>query len=137
MRVKLCGRCPYTPYDLADHYDPLAALHACAKCDNEQGVPNAHDLRETQRRRKCSTSLSKSGLAQPSVAPFAPESLASSATIRGKLPSVQGSALITSSPAGKATADGYGDFAQPDGGRGDNHLEAPCRPVCRNKESAY
>ena len=137
MRVKLCGRCPYTPYDLADHYDPLAALHACAKCDHEQGVPNEHDLRETQRRRKCSTSLSKKSLAQPSVAPFAPESLASSVTIRGELPSVQGSALITSIPASKATADGYGDFARPDGGRGDHDLEAACRPVCRKKESAY
>jgi hypothetical protein len=34
MRVKLCARCPYTPRDLASHYDPDAALHACAKCDD-------------------------------------------------------------------------------------------------------
>jgi hypothetical protein len=47
MRVKLCATCPYTPRDLADHYDPAAALHLCATCDVECG------LRETQRRRTC------------------------------------------------------------------------------------
>ena len=33
MQVKLCARCPYTPDDLATHYEPKAALHLCAKCD--------------------------------------------------------------------------------------------------------
>ena len=38
MRVKVCSRCPYTPRDLADHYDPDGILHACAKCDGEHGA---------------------------------------------------------------------------------------------------
>jgi hypothetical protein len=38
MRVKLCARCPYTPRELAGHYDPEATLHVCAKCDGEQEV---------------------------------------------------------------------------------------------------
>src|SRR5712675_807251 len=36
MQVKLCARCPYTPDDLATHYEPKAALHLCAKCDSEE-----------------------------------------------------------------------------------------------------
>jgi hypothetical protein len=55
MRVKLCAWCPYTPRDLAGHYDPDAALHACAKCDEEQEVPTGHYPREAQRSRKCAT----------------------------------------------------------------------------------
>jgi hypothetical protein len=132
MRVKLCGRCPYTPRDLADHYDPLAALYACAKCDREQAMLNEHDLRETLRRQKCSPSLNTSGPARPSVAPFATESLASSVTTHGELRSVQGSASTTSRSARSATANGYGDCALRD-----DRLEVPCRPPCRNKEAAY
>jgi hypothetical protein len=136
MRVKLCGRCPYTPRDLADHYDPLAALYACAKCDREQAMPDKHDLRETQRRQKCSTSLRTSGPTLPSVAPFATESSASFVTIRGEPLSVQGSALISSSAARKKTASGYGDFARRDNSRGNDQLQAASRFVCRNKVSA-
>jgi hypothetical protein len=114
MRVKLCARCPYTPQDLANHYDPEAALHACAKCDGEQRMLDQRDLGETDRRRKCSTTLSTSGKTQWNVAPFATESSASSATIPVESPSVQSGASITSRPAGRATADGYGDFELPD-----------------------
>jgi DNA-binding NarL/FixJ family response regulator len=35
MRVKLCEKCPYTPVDLADHYEANAALHLCARCDSD------------------------------------------------------------------------------------------------------
>ena len=38
MRVKLCARCPYTPRDLAGHYDPEGVLHVCATCDGKQEV---------------------------------------------------------------------------------------------------
>jgi hypothetical protein len=55
MRVKLCASCPYTPRDLAGHYDPNAALHACAKCDGERRVPTGHYPREAQRSGKCAT----------------------------------------------------------------------------------
>lgn len=42
MKVTLCTRCPYGPRDLADHYDPEAALHVCAKCDGEQRMLTNH-----------------------------------------------------------------------------------------------
>jgi hypothetical protein len=77
MRVKLCARCPYTPHDLAGHYDPEAAMHACATCDGEQRMRDQHDLCATQRRRKCATTLGDTpGTTQWNVAPFAAESLA-------------------------------------------------------------
>jgi hypothetical protein len=65
MRVKLCARCPYTPRDLAHHYDPEAALYACATCDNGQ------DLCEIRWRGTCSTEIETSSNAESSVAPFA------------------------------------------------------------------
>jgi len=99
---------------LADHYDPEAALHACAKCDGEQRMLDQRDLGETNRRRKCSTTLFRSGKTRWNVAPFAKESSASSGTIAVESPSVQSGASITSRPAGRATADGCGDFERPD-----------------------
>ncbi len=113
MRVKLCGRCPYTPRDLAGHYDPEAALHACAKCDGEQAGPTQHYPRKAYRRRACSTVPNIFGMAQRSVAPSVTESLVSSGTTHGELPSVQRSALIASRPANRTTADGYADFKLP------------------------
>jgi hypothetical protein len=109
MRVKLCARCPYTPCDLAGHYDPEAALHACAQCDGEQQY-----LGETRRRRKCPTTQFTTGTTQWNVARFVTESSASSGTIPAESPSVQSGASITSRPAGRATADGYGGFEPPD-----------------------
>src|SRR5260370_5264658 len=47
MRVKLCARCPYTQEDLIGHYDPKAALHACAKCDGSQGVVTNKNARRS------------------------------------------------------------------------------------------
>ena len=114
MRVKLCARCPYTPQDLAGHYDPEAALHACAKCDVEQGKLTNHYPREAHRRRQCATILNIFGMPQPSAAPSVTESLVSSDTTPGELRSVQGSAPIASRPARMATADGCADFKLPD-----------------------
>jgi hypothetical protein len=114
MRVKLCKRCPYTPRDLAGHYDPEAALHACAKCDGEQGAPTQHYPRKAYRRRICSTAPNILGMTQRSVAPSATESLASSGTTPGGRPSVQRSALIASSSGSRTTADGYAAFMPPD-----------------------
>jgi len=51
MRVKLCSRCPYAPRDLADHYDPDAALYSCARCDSELEVLNPSGACEARRRR--------------------------------------------------------------------------------------
>ena len=75
MRVKLCARCPYAPRDLADHYDPEATLHLCARCDVE------YDLLKTQRGRTCpSTTIITPGITGTTelrAAPFATESSAS------------------------------------------------------------
>ena len=114
MKVKLCARCPYTPQDLAGHFDPEAALHACAKCDGEQGVVTKHYPREAERRRKCSTVPNIFGTAQLSAARSVTESLVLSGTTPGELPSVQRSALIASRPARRATTDGYADLNPPD-----------------------
>src|ERR1700704_3369013 len=114
MRVKLCARCPYTPRDLAAHYDPEAALHVCAKCDSEQGMFTNHYPHEAYRRRKCATVPNIFGTTQRSDAPSVKENLVSSGTTPGELPSVQRSAPIASRPARRATADGYGDFKPPD-----------------------
>ncbi len=113
MRVKLCARCPYTPRDLTGHYDPEAALHVCAKCDGEHGGSTQHYPRKAYRRRACSTAPNIFGMAQRSVAPSVTESLVSSGTTPGELPSVQRSAPIASRPASRTTADGYADFKPP------------------------
>ena len=136
MRVKLCARCPYAPRDLAGHYDPEAALHVCAKCDSEQGVTTNHYPRETYRRRKCATIPNIFGTTQRSAAPSATESLVSSGTTPGELPSVQRNALIASRPARRATADGYADFEPPDHSCSENHAEIARRSEFRNKEAA-
>jgi hypothetical protein len=114
MRVKLCARCPYTPQDLTGHFDPEAALHVCAKCGGEQGMPIAHYPRKAHRRRKCSTVPNIFGMAQRSVAPSVTESLVSSGTTPGRLPFVQKGASIASSPERRPTADGYSVFKLPD-----------------------
>ncbi len=137
MRVKLCARCPYRPQDLADHYDPEAALHACATCDSEQRMLDQHHPGETHRRRKCTTTPITTGTAQRNVAPFVTENLASSVTIPGEPPYVQSGALVTSRLAGRTTADGYGDFAPPDDSRKGHHEAISRRSVFRNKEQAH
>jgi hypothetical protein len=97
---------------LTGHYDPEAALHVCAKCDGEQGMITNDYPREAHRRRTCATDPNIFGMAQQSAAPSVTESLVSSGTTPGELPSVQRSALIASRPARRATADGY--FKLPD-----------------------
>jgi hypothetical protein len=62
MRVKLCSRCPYTPRDLAGHYDPDGVLHACAKCDGYEASTN-HYPREAQRRGSALTASRSAGRA--------------------------------------------------------------------------
>ena len=124
MRVKLCARCPYTPRDLTGHYDPEAALHACAKCDGEQGLPARHFPRQVYRRQKCSIMPNITGTAQRSVARSATENSVSSGTTAGEPPSVQGSVLIASRPVRTAIADGYAGFKPPDE-RLRNHEEKP------------
>jgi len=101
------------PRDLADHSDPETAIHACAKYDGEQGILTKHYLRKARRRRKCATVPNIFGMAQRSAALSVTESLVSSGTTPGELPSVQRSALLASRPARRATADGYAGFKLP------------------------
>ena len=109
MRVKLCARCPYTPRDLAHHYDPEAGLYACLKCDHEQ------DLCEIRWRRTCSTEIETSSAAESSVAPFARESLDSFAITAHEPRCAPKNVSTTSRPDGMPTPDGCGAFARPEG----------------------
>ena len=136
MRVKLCARCPYTPRDLAGHYDPEAALHACAKCDGEQGASTQHYPRKAYRRRTCSTAPNIFAMAQRSAAPSVTESLVLSGTTPGELRSVQRNAPIDSRPARRATADGYVDLRPPNQSCSENHAEISRRSEFRNKVAA-
>lgn len=133
MQVKLCARCPYTPRDLADHYDPDAALHLCASCDVE------YNLCELLRRRTCQTrtinATSNTGTTAVHVAPFARESSASFAIIAAAPPSVQENASSVSSSVGCTTPAGYGDFELPEDGRRDQ-ARSPWRSRFSDKEPA-
>jgi hypothetical protein len=112
VQVKLCARCPYSPRDLADHYDIDAALHLCAACDAD------FDLSRTLRRRTCRTTTinatGSTGRTEAHAARFATESSASFATIAVALPCVRSGASSVSSSAGRPTAAGYGDFKLPE-----------------------
>jgi len=114
MRVKVCSRCPYTPRDLAGYYDPDGILHLCAKCDGKQGASTNHHPRKIHRSQQCETFPNIPGTAQPSVAQFATEDLASYGTTPGEPPSAQRSALTASRHARRETANGYIDFTPPD-----------------------
>jgi hypothetical protein len=134
MRVKLCSRCPYTPRDLAGHYDPEGVLYACAKCDGQDASAN-HYPRKAYRRQKCTTDPNISGTVQPGVAQSVTESLASSGTTPGELLFVPRGALTASRHARTATADGYVDFTPPDNGCGENHAAISRRSGFRSKEA--
>ena len=136
MRVKLCARWPYTPRDLAGHYDPEGALHVCAKCDGQQEASTNHYPRKTRRRQKCATVPNILGTAQPSIARSVTESLASSGTAPGEPPSVQRSALTASRPVKRATAVGYVDFKPPDKGCSEHHAAFSRSSGFRTKEAA-
>lgn len=86
MQVKLCARCPYSPRDLADHYDSDAALHLCVTCDVEGPFKNS-------RRRTCRTrtiyATAKTARIELRAAPFAAESSVSFAIIAAAPPSAQ------------------------------------------------
>jgi hypothetical protein len=129
MRVKLCSRCPYTPRDLAGHYDPQGDLHVCATCDAEQGANTNYRPHKTPRRQQCVTALNFPGTAQPCVARSATDNLASSGTIRAEPPSVQRSALSTSRHVCETTAAGY---TPPDNGRRDNRVASRCGDADRH-----
>jgi hypothetical protein len=113
MRVELCSRCPYAPRELADHYDPEGVVHVWAKSYGQKASANRYPRRDP-RRQQCATVPNILGTAQPSVARSVTESLVSSGTTAGELPSVQKNARTASRHARRVTADGYVDFKLPD-----------------------
>jgi hypothetical protein len=127
MRVKLCSRCPYTPRDLAGHYDPEGVLHACATCDGRHNEASA-DRSPRKRRQKCRIVSNILPTAQPSVARSVTENLALSGTTPGAPHFAPGNALLSSGPVGKPTRNGYTDFeTPPDNGCGGEHHAAISR----------
>ena len=64
MRVKLCSRCPYAPRDLADHYDPDAALLCMCEVRQRIGGPQPEwpmrGQEETDNAQQVSTSPARS-----------------------------------------------------------------------------
>jgi hypothetical protein len=137
MRVKLCALCPYTPRDLAGHYDPEGPLHLCAKCDGEQQVSTHHYPRKTRTRQNFATVLHIPGTAQPSVARSVTERLASSGTTSGDPPSVQKSAPTASRPVKRTTEDGYVCFKRrPDDACNEHHTASSQSSGFRSKEVA-
>jgi hypothetical protein len=136
MRVKLCARCPYTPRDLAGHYDPDGVLHVCAKCDGEQEASTNHYPRKAHRRHNCATVLNIHATARASVARSATDSLTSSGTTPGEAPAVQGSALTAPRPVKRATKDGYVGFKRPDNARSERHAAISQSSGFRIKEVA-
>jgi hypothetical protein len=119
MRVELCSVCPYTPRDLARHYDPKAVLHVCAKCDEESRVNANYHPRKIHRRQQCETPANIPGTARLSGARSATENLASYNTTLGEPRSVRRNALIASGYAGTVTAYGCVDFTPSDSDRGE------------------
>ena len=73
MRVKLCARCPYSPRDLADHYDAASALHLCERCDREPVITKI--CRKAHGREQCAIAPNALSTAQRSAAPSVAESL--------------------------------------------------------------
>jgi hypothetical protein len=136
MRVKLCSRCPYTPRDLAGHYDPEGIIHVCAKCDREREPSTNHYPRNVHRRQKCATVPNIPGTEQPSVARSATESLASYGTTAAEPPSVQRNALTASRHARKVIADGCVGFTPPDNGSGKTPAAISRSSEFRSKEPA-
>ena len=136
MRVKLCTRCPYTPRDLEDHYDPEATAHACARCDGEQDKVKLYYPLETSRRRKCSIVPKIFSIPQRSAARCVAGSSVSSGTIPGDRTSVRRSALIASTFVGRPTGDGCGSFKPAETASKENLAEISSGSGLGEKEAA-
>jgi hypothetical protein len=88
------------------------------------------------RRKECATDFNVSPTAQPSVAPFATESLALSGTTPGEPLSVQRNAPIDSRPVERTIAGSCLGFRPPDRGRGDNFAASSRSSFFRSTEVA-
>jgi hypothetical protein len=135
MRVRLCARCPYTPRDVADHYEAEAALHLCARCDSQREA-STNDYPRKARRQQCATVPNVFATARQGAARSATEGLDLSGTIAGKPPSVQKSALLASGSGGRATAAGSVSLAPPPENRRVEHPANFRTPGLRSGEIA-
>jgi hypothetical protein len=136
MRVKLCARCPYTPQDLAGHYDPKGFLHVCAACDDEPETTINHYPRPAYRRQKCAIVPNTFETARPGIARSVTERLASSGTIPAEPPSARRSALTASRPGARTTAGGCVDFKPPPDNCGKHPAALAGSSEARSKEVA-
>ena len=114
MSAKLRANCPYTPRDLAGHYDPNGQLHACAKCDGRHGPSTDYYPHKSHRRQLCATVPIITGTAKASAARSVTDDLVSSVTTSAAPPSAQGNAPIASRSVGMRTADGCAGLKRPD-----------------------
>jgi hypothetical protein len=119
VQVKLCTQCPYSPRDLADHYDIDAALHLCARCDAKFG--SFHTLRRRRCRARTINATGSSGPTKLRAVPSAMASLVSFAIIAAARPCVRPGASTVSSFAVRTIAAGYGDFELPEHGSVDQN----------------
>jgi hypothetical protein len=126
MRVRPCERCPYTPRDLAGHYDPAGVLHVCAKCDGLQEASTRHYPR-AHRSKQCATAIDIPAMAQPSVAPSVTANSALSGTIAAEPRSAQGSARTASRRVARPTEVGYVSCTPPADSRSGAHQRAISR----------
>src|SRR6476659_5363779 len=127
MSFWLCEHCPYTPRDLAGHYDPEGVLHVCAKCDRQQEASTRHYPRKAHRRTQCATAIDTPAMAQPSVAPSVTANSASSGTTAAEPRSAQGNARTASRRVLTAAADGCASCTPPAETRSSAHQRAISR----------
>ena len=151
MSAKLRARCPYTPRDLAGHYDPNGQLHACAKCDGRHEASTDYYPHKSHRRQLCATVPIITGTAKASAARSVTDDLVSSVTTSAAPPSAQGNAPIASRSVGMRTADGCAGLKRPDdwdalhpaiernrdNPDGRNHLCAPPPRAYRPSDTVY
>jgi hypothetical protein len=134
VKVRCCARCPYTPRDLADHYDANGKLHVCARCDSYLEASTNHYPRKPHRRQGCATVVNIFGTVQPSVARSVTDDSALSDAIPAERRSVQRSASPASHVAKKMTADGYVVFRMPDNGQCEKPVTIVRRLALANEE---
>jgi hypothetical protein len=105
---------------------------ACSTTTN-RGASTNYYPRRADRRQRCVTTPNTPGMAQPSVAQFATEGLASYGTTPGEPHFVRRNALTVSRHARTATVVGHVDFTPPDD-RGEVLAAIFGSSGCRSKE---
>jgi hypothetical protein len=77
MRVKLCARCPYSPQDLANHYDATSSNHLCVRCDGKRAPAELTILVKVNGETQCAAARNVlNSIAQQDRAPSVADALA-------------------------------------------------------------